>query len=311
MISVGICTRNRARVLGETLEGLTALQPGPEWEAVVCGNACTDETRAVAERYSSILPLRFVDEPALGLSHARNRVLAESRGEIVAFIDDDVTVAPGWLGALADGAARFPQAGVLGGPILPVFPPATDPDLLAVLPSIRRGFAGLDFGPVARTLEFPEYPFGANMAFRRAAVAGLLFDPDLGYRGKSLVPGEERDFIARVVRAGWRIHWLPGMALEHRISADRLTLPYLSRLTRDYTALATQELPVPAGRQLAGVPRWLVRRYLELRARALISRMTGARASHIARSIEAARVLGQINGVRRRRDLVSPSHAHQ
>ena len=311
MITVAICTRNRAAALEETLESLRTIPPDLDWELIVCGNACNGGTESVAKSFSGTLPLRFAAEPALGLSNARNRCLLESRGAVVAFIDDDVTLQDGWLQALRDGEAANPTAGVFGGPIAPVFPPGTDSDLLEVLPSIRRGFAGLDFGPAPRTLEFPDYPFGANMAFRREAVQGLQFDPSLGYRGKSLVPGEERAFVAAVVGQGWTIAWLPGMRLEHRIAADRLTLPYLSRLTRDYTALASSELPVPRGRQLAGVPRWLVRRYLELRARALVSRMTGHRGAHIARSIEAARILGQIAGVRRRHAIATSELQHR
>lgn len=298
MISVGICTRNRAAVLGETLQSFTRLAPCPDWELIVCGNACTDETPAVAERYAARLPLRFVEESSLGLSHARNRVLDEARGDIIAFVDDDVTLSSGWLAALESGAQAHPMAGVFGGPITPVFPADTAPELLAVLPSIRGGFAGLHYGDESRTLVFPEFPFGANMAFRKRAVTGAVrFDPALGYRGKSLTPGEERDFIFRLVTQGWSIHWLPGMSLEHRISRDRLVLPYLTRMARDYSTLAAQDAPSPGGTSIAGLPRWLVRRYLELCLNSWGARLAGAKSRHIARRIEAAKVLGQLRGL--------------
>ena len=44
---------------------------------------------------------RYVCEPQPGLDRARNRAIAESRGEIVAFTDDDVEVDPGWVRAAA------------------------------------------------------------------------------------------------------------------------------------------------------------------------------------------------------------------
>src|SRR4051794_15402529 len=45
-------------------------------------------------------PVRYVAEPARGLSRARNAGLRHSTTDIVAFTDDDVDVTPGWLAAL-------------------------------------------------------------------------------------------------------------------------------------------------------------------------------------------------------------------
>ena len=41
--------------------------------------------------------MRYIPEEKPGLSHARNRAILESRGAIIAFLDDDVLVPERWL----------------------------------------------------------------------------------------------------------------------------------------------------------------------------------------------------------------------
>ena len=46
--------------------------------------------------------IRYVHEPQSYLNWARNRAIIESRGEIIAYTDDDVVVDPGWIKAIAE-----------------------------------------------------------------------------------------------------------------------------------------------------------------------------------------------------------------
>src|SRR6202007_818680 len=63
-------------------------------------------TRAVAARFGA----SYAPHPCpLGLNAARNTGVAQSGGELVVFVDDDVRVDPGWLGALLQGAAPTPE----------------------------------------------------------------------------------------------------------------------------------------------------------------------------------------------------------
>ena len=147
---------------------------------LVVDNGSTDNTRAVAESFSSRLPIRVVEETTPGLSSARNRALAEAATSHVLFTDDDVLVEDGWLHAFAEAVARYPDAAVFGGPIEPWFPVPPDPELVAAFPALGSGFCGLDhrrrLGPIPAPLEV----FGANMGFRRDALGDLRFDPRLG-----------------------------------------------------------------------------------------------------------------------------------
>jgi hypothetical protein len=51
--------------------------------------------RSVSAR--SPVPMRAVIEPVLGASSARNRGVRESQGDLIAFLDDDVTIGEGGI----------------------------------------------------------------------------------------------------------------------------------------------------------------------------------------------------------------------
>ena len=55
-------------------------------------------------------------ETAQGLSHARNRGLAESHGSVVAYIDDDAKARSNWASAIIEFYDRVPEADAVGGP---------------------------------------------------------------------------------------------------------------------------------------------------------------------------------------------------
>ena len=60
-------------------------------------NNSRDQTREVVEDFRSRYPgrFRYLFEAQQGLSRARNAGIGQAQGEIVAFMDDDVTVDPG------------------------------------------------------------------------------------------------------------------------------------------------------------------------------------------------------------------------
>ncbi len=63
-------------------------------EIIVVNNASTDRTREVALRYPGVL---VVDEPRKGLTFARQAGFAASSGELIANVDSDSRLTPGWV----------------------------------------------------------------------------------------------------------------------------------------------------------------------------------------------------------------------
>ena len=120
-ISVVIATKDRAHFLEGALDSLLAQRHAPKFEVVVADNGSTDGTALLVERYAlrSDISVRyaFVGEPNRGA--ARNAGIAIAAGAIVAFVDDDVVLPPGFLAAHAAAhAGTFPVA--VSGPILNV-----------------------------------------------------------------------------------------------------------------------------------------------------------------------------------------------
>src|SRR5580704_1493640 len=100
-ITVILCTHNRCRSLAKALESVAAsqLSTSTDWEVLVVDNNSSDQTREAVETYCRRYPVRFryVFEPQPGKSYALNSGIREALGEILAFMDDDVTVEPTWL----------------------------------------------------------------------------------------------------------------------------------------------------------------------------------------------------------------------
>jgi choline dehydrogenase-like flavoprotein len=103
--TVIVCTCNRCQAPPKTLESLAAskVPDSIEWEVLVVDSNSTDQIREVVEGFCRRHPgrFRYVFEPHPGESHALNAGIRESRGEILPFVDDDVTVESTWLQNLA------------------------------------------------------------------------------------------------------------------------------------------------------------------------------------------------------------------
>ncbi len=224
-ISVIICTHNRGNILGDTLESFVpaiceAAQENIPAELIIVDNNSSDTTGEIARKYSARHPFaHYVFELKTGLSHARNRGIAEAQGDLIAFADDDVIFDSGWLKALADAFHTYPEAGCVGGKTLPLFAGGTPPWLHD---NLLYMYGATNSGDAIRWFEYSKHPYGVNMAFRREVFDRVgLFNARLGRIGKSLLSGEEADMFRRVYAAGYKILYTPFAILQHRIPASR------------------------------------------------------------------------------------------
>jgi glycosyltransferase involved in cell wall biosynthesis len=231
VLSIAICTFNRARLLDEALRSFAAIAAPSviPFELLVIDNNSRDRTRAVVAEWSarSAFPLRWVFEERQGLSRARNRAIEAAVGTWLWFVDDDVHFSPGWLDGAARGIASFPRAVMLAGRVVPTFEVAQP----GWLPPAALGYYGITgFGDEARQLQAGEYPVGANMAIHRSVVADVgAFREDLGRIGDALRSSEETDLADRLHQRGATIGYAPGAEVRHRIDQDRATMAWLRR----------------------------------------------------------------------------------
>ena len=103
-VTVILCTYNRCQSLSKALQSVAAseMPTSAVWEVLVVDNNSHDQTREVVEDFSRRYPgrFRYLFEPKPGKSHALNAGIREAHGEILVFIDDDVTVDKNWLSNL-------------------------------------------------------------------------------------------------------------------------------------------------------------------------------------------------------------------
>lgn len=230
LLTVALCTWNRAKSLSTALSSFTklAVPAHVDWEVVVVDNNAKDETPRVVREYSSLLPVRYVFEPQQGLSLARNRAVREALGDLIIFTDDDVSVDPRWLAEYASAAEQFPGAAFFGGTIELRFeakPPRWLPNNLARL---RTAYAYRCVDPgILLINRRQDLPYGANMAFRRSALAGAWFSPRLGRIGEELMSGEETELMAHLIDRGDTGVWVGPARVDHVIPKERLTKSYI------------------------------------------------------------------------------------
>jgi glycosyltransferase involved in cell wall biosynthesis len=232
-LSIIISTYNNATSLMRTLASVVKQNADKNiWECVVVNNNSTDDTAervvAFAKEHSDVT-IRLVDEPQQGLSHARNRGITESKGQFLAFIDDDETINEGFVSAYID---LFRNHGAfVGSGVLKVCYDSARPKWMSHY--TEKMIANpLDLGNEIITITRSVMPTGGNMAFNRE-VFNLYgnFDTSLGRRGNELFGGEENDMFERIRDLGERIIYTPHAIAYHHIADKKLTAEYFDKLS--------------------------------------------------------------------------------
>jgi glycosyltransferase involved in cell wall biosynthesis len=274
-ISVILCTYNRSESLSKALASVAAstLPASIEWEVLVVDNNSNDQTRAVAEGFCRRYPgrFRYIFEPQSGKSHALETGIRNACGNILAFMDDDVTVDPAWLVNLTASLHNGHWGGA-GGRILPdctFSPPRWFPiqDRYALAP-----LALFDLGTQAGPLTEP--PFGTNMAFQKALFEKYGgFRIDLGPRPGSEIRSEDTEFGHRVLAAGEQLRYEPSAVVYHSVSESRVRKTYYLAWTFDKARADIRQYGIPADTKvfIAGIPFYLFRRLIVWAARWIVS----------------------------------------
>jgi len=285
-ITVGVATYNRAAVLRQMLACLVRQEYPPDrLELLVIDNNSPDNTRAVVaefyapiangdENQSALSPsrqesnapktqpahaVRTIREPKQGLGHARNRAIAEARGDIIVLPDDDILMEPDWLQTLCapliiEWREGRQSIGCVAGEVIPIFPDG--------LPEWVRewhgpqGFRSAADG--AGAIPKTAYPMGANFAFPRWAFEQLgVFSTELDRKGTSFFGGGDREMLRRIHEAGFAVWFVPAASVLHQMPASRTTFRYAARHAFD----SARSRVVERTRHGNGKSRYLVSRF--------------------------------------------------
>jgi glucosyl-dolichyl phosphate glucuronosyltransferase len=152
-----------------------------------------------------------------GLSSSRNFGIHSSKGDYVAFIDDDCITNPHWLEEIHKGIKK--GAEILGGPLRPMFkanPPVwwDEYDL---------GY----FVGVGNSKD--KAIWGANMIFKRSVFDKIgYFNTKIGRQKGKLFACEDAQLISKG-RACCTVMYMPNAEVRHLVKAERLSLRYILR----------------------------------------------------------------------------------
>lgn len=211
LVSIIIITSNRPFLLCHCLEHVFA-QPYQRKEVVVVDSSSDDASEQVVADYPNVVAVRLRGQRH-NMPQARNAGIAIATGELLAFIDDDSMVQPTWLDALVE-VYTDETVGAAGGRVIAMPEPYANQQQgqpqLSVLPSGR--VIARDAGLVSTEPCDVDHLIGCNMSFRRQALQ-QVGSFDVSYTLTNL--REETDMCVRVKRAGWRIRFVPSIAVLH------------------------------------------------------------------------------------------------
>jgi GT2 family glycosyltransferase len=216
--AIVVPTRDRAAYLRVALASIVPQARDAGADVLVVIDGPDPASAAVARELGAGV---VVHEQPLGLNAARNTGVAHTESELVAFVDDDVAVRPGWLAALLDAADRHPDVDCFTGPIVARIEDHGFPTCGREGPPLTF----LDLGPADVDAR---HAWGANMTIRRSAFDRVgPFDP-----GRELY-GDEQEWQDRLRATDRpRIRYVAAAALDHRRAGDDARLRALARAAR-------------------------------------------------------------------------------
>jgi len=231
LVSAIVCTHSLDNYsnLVEAVDSLLA-QTYTEIEIIIAvdGNAKLHEI--VSAHYAGNRAVKTILlKENIGVSGARNAGISVAKGDVIAFIDDDVTAEKRWVENLLGTYGEY-DAVAVGGKILPVWL-GTEPDYLPeelywLVGATHRGFAEERVGEVRNA-------FGPNMSFKREVFqkAGM-FNENLGFarRGLSYIQAEEPELALRMKRElGKGVIYNPKAVVYHKITPEKVKVNVLLR----------------------------------------------------------------------------------
>lgn len=222
-ISAIICTHNRDTYLGAAIDSLLAQDFDGEFEVVVVDNGSSDRTVEVVEHRSHNPRLKYIFEPVLGLSVARNTGARVASAEILAYLDDDAEASSDWLQVLYSAYQDNPKLAIAGGKVTLLWPEGTQaPPWLSK--GLSANLGAYDLGDSIVYIDNPgQTPRGLNYSIRRSfleTVGG--FNTHLGRIGTKLLSNEELQMTELALQHQMQVAYLPNATVAHNVSPERL-----------------------------------------------------------------------------------------
>ena len=216
-ISVIIPTYNCDRYIAQAINSVME-QKDCEYELIVIDDGSTDGTADIVKQYAD--SLRYLHQKNQGVASARNRGIAEAKGDLIAFLDADDYFLPGKLAAQAALFAQKPNLGIVHSGWERVS--STGEKLTEVCPWERT----------------PELDLENWLRWRPVLPSAMMFRREwLEYVGgfdARFPPAEDTELVLRMALKGCQSAWLKRVTVcyrQHEHSAMNQGLPQAQSLT--------------------------------------------------------------------------------
>ncbi len=221
LLTIVICTRNRAVILEECLQSLGEQTASPKlFSILVVDNASHDGTKVMVRQQMAIhRHLSYIEETVIGLSIAKNTGYHSATTPWVGYLDDDAKVDPHFIERALWIIEQYGYV-CFGGRYLPWYRYGrkkwvrdewfTKERLLEKMGELKDGFlSGGVFFIKRNTLE---------------SAGG--FRPNLGMKGPSVGYGEEEALQIQLRRQGIPIHFDPELIIHHCVMPHKLQMKW-------------------------------------------------------------------------------------
>lgn len=305
--SVIVPTRGGKRFRPEWLAHVTRDHEGTNEFCVVYTGRTRLEEHQIASSTDDNGRVHDVIEPVQGLLAGRHRALAETTGDILIYLDDDVRIPDGWLDLMLEPFSD-PSVHVVGCRYLPEYECEPPPWLPYLWSQNTEGrfFAHLsllDYGTQTKEID-PDYVWGLCYAIRRETLIKVGgFHPDGYLWDLRRYRGDGESATSRLARQlKLKTIYQGKTAVFHQVPRSRLTVEYLERrafqqgITESYTAVRSAAVaPQPVLRSWKDMFRPIKKK---MRREFLLRRNDGSAIDSLMRDAHAAGIVFHQNEVR-------------
>ncbi|MEM3010835.1 MAG: glycosyltransferase family 2 protein [Candidatus Bathyarchaeia archaeon] len=228
-LSVVIITYNRYKDLKECLDSIFKMHQKP-YEVIVVDSNSRDGTDTVKNKY----PIEFISIPQKNMQKARNVGIFRAKGEIVAFLDDDVVVDKNWSKYILE-PYKDRKVGGVGGRVINY---GASPESYVKLKDagVGRVFKnGLVLGNfdtlLAQSIEVDCF-IGCNMSFRREL---LLKIGGCDEKLKGNCFRDDTDLCLRIKNLGYKLIFQPKALVWHKFRGKQITNEWIYWYVRNNT----------------------------------------------------------------------------
>ncbi|TGC08021.1 glycosyltransferase [Methanolobus halotolerans] len=201
-ISVITPVYNDPEGLADTLQSLVKQDyPQDSFEIIVADNGSIDETLDVAKRFLQEYPklMEIVIESEIQSSYAaRNKGIKAAKGEIIAFIDADMSVEKDWLTKVSSSIDRY-DAYYLSCKV----------DLFSESNSLSASYNKLSGFPIEEYINNRHFAPTCCLIVRKK-----VFD-DIGFFDSNLISSGDYEFGNRVYNSGYKLHYDSDIVMKH------------------------------------------------------------------------------------------------